>query len=146
MHLVGVGYEGIDLETMVSRLKLHGVGALVDVRLNAISRKKGFSKTALRTALEQGGIRYMHFPQLGNVKENRAGYAQLGTSLGNKAREVFRAKLGEEQAQHAIEQIVEISQTQTVALFCYEKNDQNCHREQVMQAINSHVQNSETRV
>lgn len=42
--LFSVGYEGRDLSDFVELLQENGVTVLLDVRLNAISRKPGFSK------------------------------------------------------------------------------------------------------
>ena len=40
-----LGYEGRDLVELLLAVSLLSVDVVVDVRLNAISRKKGFSKT-----------------------------------------------------------------------------------------------------
>lgn len=54
--LVSVGYEGQGLTGFVGSLRAQGVEILADVRLTPISRKKGFSKTALRAALADAGV------------------------------------------------------------------------------------------
>src|SRR5690606_35497866 len=46
MSISGIGYEGLTLEAFISKLRIRGVQTLVDVRPNAISRKRGFSKRA----------------------------------------------------------------------------------------------------
>ncbi len=43
-----IGYEGTDIDRFVSTLKAVGVEVVADVRAIALSRKKGFSKTALK--------------------------------------------------------------------------------------------------
>ena len=60
--VVSIGYEGRDVHEFSDLLKKHGVSLLVDVRLNPISRKTGFSKNALAKALEGVGIGYRHEP------------------------------------------------------------------------------------
>jgi len=55
-NVIGVGYEGLDQDGLVSKLRVRGVKTLVDVRLNPISRKRGLSKTGLRDRLEADGI------------------------------------------------------------------------------------------
>src|SRR5690606_38963018 len=50
--LVSVGYEGREASELIDHLRSLDVSVVVDVRLNAISRKRGLSKTALREALE----------------------------------------------------------------------------------------------
>jgi hypothetical protein len=73
--VVGVGYEGQELDEFLSSLVGLGVRTLVDVRLTPISRKRGFSKRALAEAAESVGIEYEHLRSLGNPKDNRTGFA-----------------------------------------------------------------------
>ena len=73
-QMIGIGYEGCDLAEFIERLRLSSVTLLVDVRLNPISRKRGFSKTALSGALADAGIAYDHMRSLGNPKWNRPGF------------------------------------------------------------------------
>ncbi|MFC7545204.1 DUF488 family protein [Plantactinospora sp. GCM10030261] len=69
--LTGVGYEGRTAEELTAYLVASGVSRLVDVRLNAISRKPGLSKGALMRAMSEAGISYEHRRELGNPKSNR---------------------------------------------------------------------------
>lgn len=55
-QLLGVGYEGLTISEYVQVLCDLQVSTLVDVRLNAISRKPGFSKTRLKSYLAEAGI------------------------------------------------------------------------------------------
>ena len=47
-RLIGVGYEGLTISEYIQVLRELQVTTLVDVRLNAISRKPGFAKTRLQ--------------------------------------------------------------------------------------------------
>ena len=69
--IVSIGYERRSVEDLIRLLTRNQVDVLVDVRLNAISRKKGFSKSSLSQALREAGIEYRHKRQLGNPKDNR---------------------------------------------------------------------------
>jgi uncharacterized protein (DUF488 family) len=64
-ELFTIGYEGKTLDEYLEQLQKAGVKLLCDVRRNPLSRKRGFSKDALREALELQGIKYRHFPTLG---------------------------------------------------------------------------------
>ena len=66
-----IGYEGTDIERFVATLKIVGIGTLADVRAVAVSRKKGFSKSALSARLDAEGIQYFHFIELGDPKPGR---------------------------------------------------------------------------
>ena len=63
--LYTIGYQGRSLEEFLAVLRREGIGCVVDVRRNALSRKPGFSKTALREALAGAGIDYLHLRRLG---------------------------------------------------------------------------------
>lgn len=128
----GFGYEGVQLSDLIHRLVDEGVDVLVDVRLNAISRKAGFSKRALSSALESAGILYVHEPRLGNVKDNRAAYAQLDSAEGLAARQRFRDRLAEPDAAAGVQALVDLEGS--VAVFCYEADERHCHRQQVLEA------------
>ncbi len=103
--------------------------------MNAISRKKGFSKSALRDALISNGIGYEHFRALGNHRDNREGYAEVGTAAADAARDRFREVLKTETAASALLEVRKLSKGEQIALFCYEHNSAHCHREQVMEAL-----------
>lgn len=135
MNISGVGYEGLTLDSFISKLRVRGAGAVVDVRLNAISRKRGFSKRALRDALSDAGIAYFHMPALGNQRDNRAGYSELDSDLAVEVRDRFRRELGSESAEAALRDVAELARTSDVVLFCYEQDERHCHREQVLEQL-----------
>lgn len=88
--MAGIEYRDTDastLDSLIERLRAEGVEVLVDIRLNAISRKAGYSKRALAAAVEAAGIRYVHDPRLGNPKENRAAYVDAASPEGAAARD-----------------------------------------------------------
>ena len=60
-QLVSVGYEGREVDDLVSHLLRESVDVLVDVRLTPISRKPGLSKRRLTEALASVGVSYVHF-------------------------------------------------------------------------------------
>lgn len=55
-RIYSVGYEGMTLDGLIDRLTDARVCVLVDVRLNPISRKPGFSRVRLAKALEEAGV------------------------------------------------------------------------------------------
>lgn len=135
MSIEGIGYEGQTVEALISKLRIRGVETLVDVRLNAISRKRGFSKRALAAALLEAGIAYVHMPMLGNQRDNRAGYGEIDSPLAREVRERFTAELEAAAAHDALEELANLARTGPVAVFCYEADEQHCHREQVLEQV-----------
>lgn len=138
-NVIGIGYEGLDLEALVSRLRLRDVVTVVDVRLNPISRKRGLSKTALRERLIGEGIGYEHLPALGNPRDNREGFGELEGTEAREAREKFDELLEEPVAQAALDRVLELAEAGTVALLCFEQDETRCHRELVLSALRSRL-------
>ena len=69
--LFTIGYEGLDQERLTGALRDAGCGLLADVRAVANSRKRGFSKGALKAGIEEAGLTYVHLRGLGTPKEGR---------------------------------------------------------------------------
>ena len=121
--IASIGYEGRDVGELVEVLKRNRIDRLVDVRLNAISRKRGFSKSALASALAEARIEYQHEPRLGNPADNRDGFrrgmpsarSRYARHLANGARETFLS-------------VVNLSKSSRIALLCFERDHSTCHR------------------
>lgn len=137
--VIGIGYEGLDLEALVSRLRLRGVATVVDVRLNPISRKRGLSKTALRERLISESIGYEHLPALGNPRDNRDGFGKLEGVEAREARDKFEELLKTAAAHVAIDRVIALAEAGTVALLCFEQDETRCHRELVLSALRSRL-------
>jgi uncharacterized protein (DUF488 family) len=72
------GYEGLTIEAFIKRPQQACVQVNLEVRELPLSRKKGFSKTALREALAAAGIADEHRPALGCPKPVRDRYKADG--------------------------------------------------------------------
>jgi uncharacterized protein (DUF488 family) len=129
--VLGVGYQGRDLDAFIAGLVDRGVTRVVDVRLTPISRKPGFSKTALRAALAEAGIAYEHRRELGNPKANRAGFAGPAAELA-RARAVYAALLSTEEAARSLDELRARTRRELVALLCFEADERRCHRQVIL--------------
>lgn len=127
-----VGYEGRTINEFTAELSQRNVDTLVDVRLNAVSRRRGFSKTALRNALEAAGIGYVHLRALGNPKDNRPAFAGENVEAG---RAIYRALLDAPAAAAELEQLAGLADGQRVAVMCYERDERQCHRKVVIDRL-----------
>jgi uncharacterized protein (DUF488 family) len=132
--LVGVGYEGRDLDGFLSALTADSVEVLADVRLTPISRKRGFSKRALGEALSGVGIDYQHYRVLGNPKPNRAGFWGAQPEL-EEARLRYQELLDADEAVHALEQLAATARSSRVAVMCFEADEMRCHRQVVLEQL-----------
>lgn len=128
VEIVSVGYERRSIEEFVEILSVNRVDVLVDVRLNAISRKRGFSKTALTKALAEVGIVYRHERSLGNPKENRDPF-RLGLQ---SARDRYVQHL-QNGASASFGRVINLAQDKRIALLCYEREHSDCHRSCILE-------------
>lgn len=137
---IGIGYEGKSLADLLADLRALGVDVLVDVRLNAISRKAGLSKRALSAALAELGIRYLHKPELGNPRDNRAGFGEAwNTSEGRAARATYNASIATEAGAAAVAELAQLATHQRIALLCFEASELHCHRRETLAAVRSRL-------
>lgn len=129
-RLITIGYEGANFEDFLATLKVEGVTLLLDIRELPMSRRKGFSKTALREGLASVDIDYRHEPRLGSPRIIRHRLREDG----DYAR-FFRAfaRHLEHQTTLLNELVAELEGT--VALLCYERDHQQCHRSTVAEVL-----------
>jgi len=128
-----IGYEGADMDRFLAALQDAGVATLADVRAVAMSRKRGFSKSALRDALADGGIGYEHFRELGTPKEGRQA-ARAGD--GELMRRIYcQEVLDTPPAREAFEELAAMAQAKPICLLCFERDPANCHRRILAQRL-----------
>ena len=128
--IISIGYERRSIDDLIAALRQHKVSMLVDVRMNAISRKKGFSKTALTNALTEAGIGYLHKRDLGNPKENRDPFRKGLKS----ARDHYLRHL-RNSATDAFHDLTQLARTTQIALLCYERDHDQCHRSCIIETV-----------
>jgi uncharacterized protein (DUF488 family) len=130
--LFTIGYEQATQAAVVSALRDAGVEMLADIRYLPLSRRPGFSKSSLRAAVEEAGIGYRHFKQLGTPAEGRA-----AARRGDQA-ELARVYAGQLELPEALAQMAELralAEENRVALLCYERNAAECHRALLYDAL-----------
>jgi len=124
--LFTIGYEGVSLEMYINKLILNDVKVLCDVRKNSYSQKWGFSKATLQDACEKVGIKFIHIPQLGIESNERqelngpADYKRLFTN--------YEATTLIDNNKYLLELAEIVYSNNRVALTCFEKDVQMCHR------------------
>jgi uncharacterized protein (DUF488 family) len=114
-RLVSIGYEGRTIDELVHELQNQQVEVLVDVRLYS----------ALTQA---GGIDYLHFKALGNPKNNREPFWEGRVAEGCR---LFEGLLGSPESRSALDMIAELASSRTVAVLCFERDHDRCHRQVV---------------
>ncbi len=120
-----LGYEGIAFEEYVNKLIRNGVKLLCDVRRNPLSRKFGFTQRSLATLLPKLGIQYHHLPGLGIESECRRHLSCVSDyeALFTEYRKTLPGRAA------GLDRVMEfVGEHGRIALTCFEKEPQSCHR------------------
>ena len=128
-----IGYTGRRLDEFLGLLESKEVQTLVDIRQYPVSMyRPEMSKTNLKRAVEERGMIYSHFPQLGVPRDIRAMAIETGT----------RDVIWEWYDQHIVAQYVRRklhrffnTLVHPVALMCVEIDPQECHRHRLSLAL-----------
>ena len=120
-----IGYEGSSIDDFLVTLERVGIDLLIDVRDVPISRKKGFSKNRLSTALQSKGINYLHLKGLGDPKPGR-----IAAREGRFAdfRRIFTVHLQSTVAEEDMARGIAAVRESHACLMCFERDHHNCHR------------------
>ena len=131
MNIFTIGYEGLSIDEFMSLLTKNDIETIVDVREMPLSRKPGFSKNALKAALNLFGREYVHMVALGCPKTVRDKYREDGDwkryTVG------FMEHLATQN--DAVEELSALAATSNCALLCYEADSNFCHRSMVADAV-----------
>jgi uncharacterized protein (DUF488 family) len=119
-----IGYEGAAQATLLQTLLFNDVDVLMDIRELPLSRRPGFSKTALGAAVEGHGMRYAHVRALGTPRDIRH---QRKIDHDEAA---FRAGFLEylDTQAEAMAALVSLARQERCCLLCYEADPRHCHR------------------
>ena len=132
MRIFTIGYEGTTVPEFIAALKTAGVERVIDVRALPLSRRPGFSKSALRAALADAGIEYVHLKALGTPAEGRAA-ARAGRHADLERIYAGQLELPEAIAQSA--QMLDLAREKPSALLCMERDPKHCHRTLLLDAV-----------
>ena len=124
--LFTIGYEGLSPDRLHAALKAADVAVLADVRAVANSRKRGFSKGALKAGLAEAGLGYEHFRSLGTPKSGRE--AARAHDAGLMRRIYCEEVLDTADGGLALDALAELAAERPVCLLCFERDPARCHR------------------
>ena len=131
--LYTIGYSGFEIESFIDKLLLNEIECLIDVREIPISRKKGFSKNALLTRLDDAGIGYEHYKALGSPKllRHKVREDRNYTTFFKGVHRHLQKPGGVE----SITQVIDTSRQLRSCLMCFCPEWENCHRSCVVEKI-----------
>ena len=127
-----IGYEQSSVAAVMGALQQAGVEVLADVRALPLSRRPGFSKSALRANAQDAGLEYVHFKALGTPADGRA--AARRHDHATLAR-IYEQQLGLPEAIVAGAHLAELAARRRVAVLCYEREASGCHRTLLCAAV-----------
>lgn len=125
MTIYTIGYEGVTMDAFIAALTRAGIERVIDVRALPLSRRPGFSKTALAATLREHGIEYLHLKALGTPKPGRDA-AKKGDWRTMETIYAGQLELPEAQAQAA--RLRDLVGEKRSAVLCYEREPRHCHR------------------
>ena len=129
-----IGHSTRSIGELLSLLTENGVELLVDVRRYPGSRRfPQFSRDALAASLAGAGIEYMHEPRLGGRRTARPDSPHTAWRV-----EAFRGYADYMESSEfaaALEGLIALSRTRTVAILCAEAVPWRCHRRLISDAL-----------
>jgi uncharacterized protein (DUF488 family) len=130
-ELLTFGYEGLNVEDFITRMKSADVQTVIDVRANPLSRKRGLSKHALAQNLKIAGIQYVHTPAMGCPKSVRDRYKADGnwTAYTKAFLKYIVDQVG------PLNDVATIAESSRSCLICFEADFNFCHRTFVARAV-----------
>jgi len=136
-ELFTIGYERRDIGEFISRLKHFNITRLIDVREVPLSRKRGFSKSALKERLESENIEYVHLKSLGSPAEIRR---KLKTDWDYEY--FFKAYSNYlSRNKEAIGEVCQYLSKGINCIMCFERLPDKCHRYIVANKIKEYDSN-----
>ncbi len=135
--LFTIGYEGKNIEGFINTLIQNNIKSLCDVRKNPLSRKFGFSKGKLKHITEAVGIKYFHIPDLGIESDKRSSLTTVEDyqCLFSNYEETLP------NLSPLLQQVYSLLRADVrIALMCYERNPEMCHRH----VISDYIANTHT--
>ncbi len=129
--ILTIGYSGFESTSFVQMLLQHEIAVLIDVREIPLSRKRGFSKTALRLTLESAGIEYRHYGALGSTRALRSTVRE--TQDYPAFFKGVRQRLAQPEGVIAMDEVVKVARFRRSCLMCVCPDWGHCHRRCVIE-------------
>lgn len=136
--LFTIGYEQATPAAVLNELKRAKIELLVDTRAVAASRRPGFSKRQLSASLDETGIAYIHLQKLGTPAKGRA--AAKSGDVATLWR-IYKKHIKTAEAQAALDELIALVKSgKRIALLCYCRDPQTCHRSRVVENVKKCMQ------
>lgn len=130
-----IGYEGITIDGYLRKLIKNDITTVVDVRKNPKSMKFDFNLKALTGFLSKVDIEYIGIPELGIPADMRV---ELDTFESYQILfDIYEKDLLPKQRENVEKIVGLVDAGQKVALTCFERDYQWCHRSRIAQKLSA---------
>lgn len=128
-----IGHSTRTLEEFIELLQIYGVTLLIDVRTTPHSRHNPqFNKEDLPNQLKHYGIKYIHLPEIGGLRNPKP--SSINLSLKGQFRG-YADYMQTKEFTDALLKIMSLAREYRVALMCAEALPWNCHRSLISDAL-----------
>jgi uncharacterized protein (DUF488 family) len=125
-----IGHSILSIEDFIARLRSFHIEVLTDVRSFPGSRRyPQFNQDALKTSLENAGIGYEHFRELGGRR--RARPDSLNVVWRNESFRGYADYMETEEFHEGVARLLKLARKQRVAIMCSEAVWWRCHRSMI---------------
>jgi len=133
-----IGHSTRKIDTFISLLEAHGIKLLVDVRsLPGSKRYPQFNKETLAKPLQEHGIRYEHFAELGGLRKARPD--SQNTAWRNASFRGYADYMEKEEFRKSVERLIDLAnETGATAIMCAEAVWWRCHRALISDYLKVH--------
>jgi uncharacterized protein (DUF488 family) len=132
--IYAIGHSTRTLDDFIEILAAHAISTLIDIRTIPKSRHNPqFNEEVLKTHLEQRGITYLHFKELGGLRKPRKD--SVNTGWKNASFRGFADYMQTREFASAVRQLIQLAKLGRTAIMCAEGNPFRCHRSLVADAL-----------
>lgn len=122
VEVLSIGHSSHAISRLRELLHAHGVETVVDVRSTPYSQRfPDFALPALRQAVREEGMKYLHMPELGGRPADQRFYDDSGHVL-------YRRVAESEGFSRGLKRLLKGAEQYRVAVLCSEEDPVACHR------------------
>jgi len=124
-----VGHSNLEFEAFVALLRHHGARVVADVRRFPSSRAfPHFNQGVLRKSLDDRGIRYYWFEDLGGRRNTAPAEVSLNGAIEDPAFRSYADHMASEPFNDAASRLIALASQIPTAIMCAERSFERCHR------------------
>jgi uncharacterized protein (DUF488 family) len=133
--ILSLGHSVRPQEETIALLQENAISLLIDVRAFPRSRRNPqYNSDALARALQETGIGYRHFPELGGMRKPRVDSTNLGLAEGFRG---FADYMQTPKFSTALTTLMTLAERQKIAVMCAEAKPTECHRSLISDALSA---------